>query len=327
MRQDSFSDAGFEKYRKKTRKEHFLDEMETIIPWKELSEAIEPYYPKPEGAGRRPVGIERMLRIHFLQHWFNLSDPAAEEALYDSRALRHFVGVDLGREPVPDETTICKFRHLMEKHNLGDHLFHLVNQYLKENGLKVSRGTIVDASIISAPSSTKNKKKERDPEMHQTRKGNQWYFGMKAHIGVDSRTKLIHSVVATPANVHDSQVLSDLLHGEETRVWGDSAYTGQKETIIDCAPRAKDFTQAKGSRHRTLTDDERSRNRNKSRVRAKVEHQFGIIKRQFGFSKVRYRGLDKNAHRLFVACALSNLVMAKKTLLRRSRLDLQPSCA
>lgn len=327
MRQDSFSDAGFEKYRKKTRKEQFLEEMETIIPWAELTEAIVPFYPNPQGAGRRPIGIERMLRIHFIQHWFNLSDPAVEEALYDSRAMRQFVGIDLGREPVPDETTICKFRHLMEKHNLGDHLFHLVNQYLKENGLKVSRGTIVDATIINAPSSTKNKKKERDPDMHQTRKGNQWYFGMKAHIGVDSRTKLIHSVVATPANVHDSQVLPDLLHGEETRVWGDSAYTGQKDAISRCAPRAKDFTQAKGSRHRALTDAERTRNRNKSRVRAKVEHQFGIIKRQFGFSKVRYRGLDKNAHRLFVACALSNLVMAKKTLLRRSQPGLQESCA
>jgi len=237
MRQDSFFDVGFEKDRKKTRKEQFLDEMEAIIPWQELAEAIEPYYPKPEGAGRRPIGIQRMLRIHFIQHWFNLSDPAVEEALYDSRALRQFVSVDLGREPVPDETTICKFRHLMEKHNLGDHLFYLVNQYLKENGLKVSRGTIVDASIISAPSSTKNKKKERDPDMHQTRKGKQWYFGMKAHIGVDSRTKLIHSVVATPANVHDSRVLPDLLHGEETRVWGDSAYTGQKEAINECATR------------------------------------------------------------------------------------------
>jgi len=327
MRQDSFSDAGFEKYRKKTRKEQFLEEMETIIPWKELTAAIEPFYPKPEGAGRRPIGIERMLRIHFIQHWFNLSDPAAEEALYDSRSLRLFVGIDLGREPVPDETTICKFRHLMEKHNLGDQLFHLVNQYLQENGLKVSRGTIVDASIISAPSSTKNKKKERDPEMRQTRKGNQWYFGMKAHIGVDSRTKLIHSVVATSANVHASQVLPDLLHGEETRVWGDSAYTGQKQAIADTAPRAKDFTQAKGSRNRKLTDEERARNRNKSRVCAKVEHQFGIIKRQFGFSKVRYRGLDKNAHRLFVACALSNLVIAKRTLLRRSQPVLQASCA
>jgi IS5 family transposase len=327
MRQDSFSEAGFEKYRKKTRKEQFLEEMDSIIPWKELTEVIEPFYPKPKGAGRRPIGIEHMLRIHFIQHWFNLSDPAAEEALYDSRSLRRFVGIDLGREPVPDETTICKFRHLMEKHNLGDQLFHLVNQYLQENGIKVSRGTIVDASIINAPSSTKNKKKERDPEMRQTRKGNQWYFGMKAHIGVDSRTKLIHSVVATAANVHDSQVLPDLLHGEETRVWGDSAYTGQRQTITDYAPRAKDFTQAKGSRNRKLTDAERSKNRKKSRVRARVEHQFGIIKRQFGFSKVRYRGLDKNAHRLFVACALSNLVIAKKALLKRSSPCPRASCA
>ena len=198
MRQTTLSDAGFDKYRKQTRKERFLDDMEKIIPWAELAEAIEPFYPKPKGAGRRPIGVERMLRIHFLQHWFNLSDPAAEEALYDSRAMRRFVGIDLGREPAPDETTVCKFRHLMERHNLGDRLFGLVNEYLRENGLKVNRGTIVDASIIDAPSSTKNRKKERDPEMHQTRKGRQWYFGMKAHIGVDSRSKLIHSVVATP---------------------------------------------------------------------------------------------------------------------------------
>ena len=323
MRQQTLASNGFEKYRKKTRKEQFLDEMNVVIPWKELCEAIEPYYPKPEGAGRRPVGIERMLRIHFLQHWFSLSDPGAEEALYDSCALRKFVGIDLGREPVPDETTICKFRHLMERHNLGDQLFHLVNDYLKENGMTLSRGTIVDASIIHAPSSTKNKKKERDPDMHQTRKGNQWYFGMKAHIGVDSRSKLIHSVVATSANVHDSQVLEDLLHGEETRVWGDSAYSGQKAVIKDKAPKAKDFTHAKGSRHRKLSDEDKAKNRTKSKVRAKVEHQFGIIKRRFGFTKVRYRGLDKNAHWLFVACALSNVVMAKKPLLRKQRLALQ----
>ena len=239
MRQQSLADGGFEKYRKKTRKELFLEEMDQIIPWQELAAAIEPFYPKPEGAGRRPKGAERMLRIHFLQHWFELSDPAAEEALYDSRAMRQFAGIDLGQEPVPDETTICKFRHLMERHNLGDELFRLVNVYLEENGLKLSRGTIVDASIISAPSSTKNKAKARDPEMHQTRKGKQWYFGMKAHIGVDSRSKLIHSVVATAANVHDSQVLDDLLHGEETRVWGDSAYSGQDaETSRDRQPRS-----------------------------------------------------------------------------------------
>lgn len=322
MKQKSLTD-GFEKFRKQTRKEQFLAEMETIIPWKELTDAIKPFYPNPQGAGRRPVGIERMLRIYFLQHWFNLSDPAAEEALYDSRAMRVFVGIDLGEEPVPDETTICKFRHLMERHNLGDHLLHLVNQYLQENGLKVNRGTIVDASIINAPSSTKNKKKQRDPEMHQTKKGNQWYFGMKAHIGVDSRTKLIHHVVATAANVHDSVVLGDLLHGEETRVWGDSAYTGKGDVIAENAPAAKDFTNRKGSRHVALSDEERIRNRHKSQVRAKVEHVFGVMKGRFGFTKVRYKGLEKNAHHLFVSCALVNLVMAKKTLLRRNRLALQ----
>jgi len=327
VRQQTLAGNGFEKYRKKTRKEQFLDEMEVIIPWKRLTKAIKPFYPKPKGPGRRPVGIERMLRIYFLQHWFNLSDPGAEEVLYDSTAMRAFVGIDLGREPVPDETTICKFRHLMEKHNLGDELFRLVNEYLQENGLKVNRGTIVDATIINAPSSTKNEQKQRDPEMHQTRKGNQWYFGMKAHIGVDSESKLIHSVVATAANVHDSQVLGDLLHGEETRVWGDSAYSGQTERIQEAAPQAKDFTNKKGSRNRQLSDDERATNRTKSKVRAKVEHPFRVIKRQFGFTKVRYKGLAKNAHHLFVSCALTNVVMAKKVLLRQFRSPTQPSCA
>ncbi len=323
MRQQTLAGSGFEKYRKKTRKEQFLEDMDQIIPWKELTAAIEPYYPKPKGAGRRPVGLERMLRIHFLQHWFELSDPGAEEALYDSRAMRNFVGIDLGREPVPDETTICKFRHLMEKRNLGDELFRIVNIYLEENGMKLSRGTIVDATIIHAPSSTKNKDKTRDPEMHQTRKGNQWYFGMKAHVGVDSKTKMIHTVVATAANVHDSQVLEDLLHGEETRVWGDSAYAGQKQVIREHAPNARDFTQHKSSRYHKLSEAERARNRNKSKVRAKVEHVFHVMKRQFGFTKVRYRGLDKNAHFLFVNCALINLVMARKRILRSP----QVSCA
>ncbi len=316
MRQQTLANSSFEKFRKKTRKEQFLEDMEQVIPWKELTEAIKPYYPKPKGAGRRPVGIERMLRIHFLQHWFELSDPGAEEALYDSRAMRRFVGIDLGREPVPDETTICKFRHLMEKYNLGDELFRIVNVYLEENGMKVSRGTIVDATIINAPSSTKNKDKQRDPEMHQTRKGNQWYFGMKAHIGVDSRSKMIHSVVATAANVHDSQVLEDLLHGDETRVWGDSAYAGQGDVIREHAPNAKDFTNQKGFRNRPLTEEDAARNRTKSKVRAKVEHPFLVLKRIFGFNKVRYRGLDKNANRLFVACGLVNLYMARRQLLR-----------
>lgn len=316
MRQKSFADGEFEKFRKPTRKEQFLQEMDKIIPWKELTAVIEPFYPKPKGAGRRPIGVERMLRIYFLQHWFHLSDPGAEEALYDSRAMRSFAGIDLGREPVPDESTILGFRHLMEKHNLGTELFNAVNTYLDENGMKVSRGTIVDASIINAPTSTKNKTKSRDPDMHQTRKGNQWYFGMKAHIGVDSRTKLIHSVAATAANVHDSQILADLLHGEETRVWGDSAYAGQKQTIKECAPNAKDFTQKKGSRYVELTEDDKARNRTKSKVRSKVEHAFHVVKRQFGFTKVRFKGLDKNANHLFACCALVNLVLAKKRLLR-----------
>jgi IS5 family transposase len=316
MRQRTLADEGFEKFRKPTRREQFLDEMDQIIPWRDLCKVIKPFYPKPKGAGRPPVGLERMLRIHFLQHWFNLSDPAVEEALYDSRAMRRFVGIDLGREPAPDETTICKFRHLLEAHNLGNQLFVLINEYLQENGLKVSTGTIVDATIIDAPSSTKNKDKRRDPEMHQTKKGNEWFFGMKGHIGVDSQTKLIHSVAATAANVHDSQLLGDLLHGNETRVWGDSAYTGQGDAIREHVPNAKDFTHQKGNRHHPLSDEEKARNKTKSKVRAKVEHPFLILKRVFGFAKVRYRGLEKNATRLFVACGLVNLYMVRRRLLR-----------
>ena len=315
MRQTSLAEGSFVKYKKVTRKEQFLNQMDQIIPWKELSKAIEPHYPKPKGSGRRPVGIERMLRIHFMQHWFNLSDPGMEEALYDIPAMRDFAGIDLGNEAAPDETTICKFRHLLEKKNLGERLFHLVHAYMRENSLFVSKGTIVDATLIDAPTSTKNKDKQRDPEMHQTRKGNQWYFGMKAHIGVDSQSKLIHSVAVTAANVHDSQLLEDLLHGEETVVWGDSAYSGQTSVIRRCSPKARDLTNKKGARNRKLTELERWKNRNKSKVRAKVEHAFGIMKRQFGFTKVRYRGLEKNANHTFTNCALVNLVMAKNRLL------------
>ncbi len=242
-----------------------------------------------------------MLRLYFLQHWFNLSDPGVEEALYDSATMRAFVGIDLGREPVPDETTMCRFRHLLEEHGLGPQLFEEVGRQLHAQGLTVSTGTIVDATIIAAPSSTKNATGTRDPEMHQTKKGQQWYFGMKAHLGVDSRTKLIHAVTATAANVHDSQVLPALLHGRERRVWGDSAYTGQGDTIRACAPHARDFTQRKATAHHPLSRLERAKNREKSRVRAKVEHPIGVLKRVFGFTKVCYRGLAKNTHRLVVA--------------------------
>lgn len=317
-KQATLATAGFEKFGKTTRRAQFLGQMDQVIPWAELTAVIEPFYPKA-GNGRPPIGLERMLRIYFLQHWFNLSDPAVEEALYDSKSMRSFVGIDLGREPAPDETTVCKFRHLLERHDLGARLFEAIGVFLEENGLKVSRGTIVDATIISAPSSTKNAKKERDPEMHQTRKGNQWYFGMKMHVGVDSRTKLIHSVATTAANVHDSQLVDKLLHGEETRVWGDSAYIGQREKIREVAPKAACFIQAKARRNRPLSEQERSQNRNKSRVRSKGEHPFHVIKRLFGFAKVCYRGLAKNTNRVMVACALANLFVVRKKLLALQR--------
>lgn len=315
MKQLTLATAGFERYAKTTRRAAFLAEMESVVPWPALCGLIEPFYPKP-GNGRPPIGVERMLRIYFLQQWFNLSDPGVEEALYDSLAMRRFVGIDLGREPVPDETTLCRFRHLLEAHELGRRLFDEVQRHLAARGLKIATGTIVDATIINAPSSTKNAKKARDPEMHQTKKGNQWYFGMKAHLGVDSRTKLIHSAIATPANVADSRALPELLHGNETRVWGDQAYRGQRAVIREKAPRARAFTNRR-YRHRGMVDEsERAKNRMKSKVRAKVEHSIGVIKRIFGFTKVRYRGLKKNTHRLLVSCALANLFIARRQLLR-----------
>jgi len=304
---------GFERYGKKTRRALFLEEMEQVVPWSKLSALAEPHYPKA-GNGRHPVGVERMLRIYFLQQWFNLSDPAVEEALYDSAVMREFVGIDLGREPVPDETTVCKFRHLLEEFELGGEMLETVNLHLQERGVRITSGTIVDATIIHAPSSTKNQKQERDPEMHQTKKGNQWYFGMKAHVGVDSKTKLIHTAVVTPANVADATVLPELLHGEETRVWGDQAYRGQSAVIHECAPRARDCTQRRYRHQGRIDEVERERNRTKSRVRSKVEHVFGVLKLKFGFVKVRYRGLAKNANRLFATCALVNLYMVRKKL-------------
>ena len=226
--------TGFERYSKKTKRALFLEEMEQVVPWRKLCALIEPCHPKA-GNGRPPVGVERMLRIYFLQQWFNLSDPAVEEALYDSVVLRQFVGIDLGQEPVPDETTVCKFRHLLEEHKLGGEMLERVNVHLQEKGVRITTGTIVDATIIHAPSSTKNREEKRDPEMHQTKKGKQWYFGMKAHVGVDSKTKIIHSAVVTAANVADAKVLPELLHGEETRVWGDQGYVGQTDAIHEAA--------------------------------------------------------------------------------------------
>jgi IS5 family transposase len=308
--QMTLASSGFERYSKTTRRAQFLAEMDRVVPWRELCARIEPVYPKA-GNGRPPVGVERMLRMYFLQHWFNLSDPAVEEALYDSPILRAFVGIDLGQEPVPDETTVCKFRHLLEQHDLGRALFDEVTQHLRARGLAISTGTIVDATIIAAPSSTKNATGTRDPGMHQTQKGQQWYFGMKGHFGVDSQSKLIHAVKVTPANIHDSHVLPWLLHGQERRVWGDSAYAGQAAVLSVCAPHASDFTH-----RRPTSAAARATNRWKSRIRARVEHPIGVIKRVFRFTKVCYRGLAKNRHRLVVASALANLFMMRKRLLR-----------
>lgn len=313
MKQQTLS--GFERYGKTTRRAQFLADMDRIVPWSQLQAVVEPFYPKvSEAGGRPPIALERMLRIYFLQLWF-ISDPAVEEALYDSTAMRSFAAIDLGREAAPDETTVCKFRHLLERHNLGKQLLKTVNEHLASSGIKVSNGMIVDATIISAPSSTKNKKGERDPEMHQTAKGKRWYFGMKAHVGVDSRHKLIHTILASAANVADSLALPHLLHGKETCVWGDQAYQGQTDAIRTAAPRARDFTNRRYRFGQRIDATIKAKNRNKSTVRSKVEHTIGVIKRIFGFQKVRYRGLAKNLHRLEVTGALANLFMMRRRLL------------
>jgi IS5 family transposase len=314
MKQMSLARGGFDRYAKTTKRAAFLADMDRVIPWADLCALIEPRYPKA-GRGRRPVGLPRMLRIHFLQHWFNLSDPAVEESLYDSVSMREFVGIDLGHEPVPDETTVLNFRHLLERHDLGRQIFERVGQHLQAQGFKLSTGTIVDATLIAAPSSTKNAEGQRDPEMKQSKKGNQWYFGMKAHVAVDAMTKLIHRVVATSGNVHDGKVLPQLLHGQELAVWGHAAYSGQGKVIEEHAPWAQDFTQHRGRAYKYLSQLQREVNRKRSKVRARVEHSIGVIKRVFEFAKVRYRGLAKNGNRLFVTAALANLYIVRGPLL------------
>lgn len=310
----SFSTDSFARPHRLTRRERFLQEMETVVPWRELVGVIAPHYPVA-GNGRPPIDLERMLRIYFLQQWFDLGDPAMEEQFYDSRSMAQFIGLDLTKESAPDETTICKFRHLIEAQSIGASLFEHVNAYLRGKGIAVSRGTIVDATILPASSSTKNQGRRLDPEMASTQKGGHWYYGMKGHVGVDAKTKVIHSVVVTAANVHDSQVIGDLLHGNETRVWGDKAYTGQTEAIHANAPQARDWTLKKSQRTRPLTAREKQTNRIRSKTRAKVEHVFGTMKHVFHFRRVRYHGLKKNANRFVVTCALVNLFLVRKRLL------------
>lgn len=316
MSQMSFADAEYGIKRKQTRREIFLAEMDRVVPWKEIQDLIEPVYPKA-GNGRRPYELSAMLRIHFMQQWYGLSDPAMEEALYEIASMRRFAGLSLAKGAVPDETTILNFRHLLESHGLAALIFEAVNSYLASRGLRLSKGTIVDATIIAAPSSTKNASGTRDPEMHQTKKGNEWHFGMKAHIGVDAETGLVHSLTGTSANVHDITQAESLLHGDETDVFADAGYRGIEKRIggkrnwhIAMRPgKRRMLTQLRPDRIRERIEQL------KASVRARVEHPFRVVKRQFGFTKVRYRGLAKNTAQLHTLFALSNLWMARRHLL------------
>lgn len=312
----SLGAAGFERKTKRTRKREFLDEMNLVVPWAELLALIAPHAPQPGAkGGRPPFAVATMLRIHFLQNWFNLSDPAMEEALYDTPMFREFAGLDMGADLLPDESTILRFRHLLEAHNLSLQILATVNAMLTAKGLLLKQGTVVDATLIAAPSSTKNSTGTRDPEMHQTKKGNQYYFGMKAHVGVDKETKTVHALVTTSANVHDSRVVGELLRGDETEVYGDSAYMGKTKEIKKSAPCALDLTHKRGCKNRKLTEEEIGRNRELSRTRSRVEHIFLVVKRIFGFDKVRYRGLAKNGSFLNVQFALANIYMVRERLL------------
>jgi IS5 family transposase len=318
MKQMTFADAGYAGTRKQTRKELFLIEMDQVVPWKGLIALIEPHYPKGEG-GRPAYPLMAMLRVHLMQNWFGYSDPAMEEALYETTILRQFAGLRLER--IPDETTILNFRRLLEKHELAAGILAVINGYLGDRGLSLRQGTIVDATLIHAPSSTKNKDGKRDPEMHQTKKGNQYYFGMKAHIGVDDESGLVHSVVGTAANVADVTQIGKLLHGVENVVCADAGYTGVekrsehagREVIWQVAARRS--TYRKLGKNSPLYKAKRKIEKAKAQVRAKVEHPFRVIKRQFGYVKVRFRGLAKNTAQLMTLFALSNLWMARRHLI------------
>jgi IS5 family transposase len=316
--QPSFAQAEFAAKKKITRREKFLARMESVIPWVKLLAVIEPFYPKGE-RGRPPVGLERMLRVYFLQQWYGLADEALEDALYDSQALRGFARIALAAEGVPDATTLLKFRRLLETHDLCQGLFTAINADLTARGLLLREGTLVDATLIAAPSSTKNQEKKRDPEMHQTKKGNQWYFGMKAHMGADRDSKLVHTVVVTAANVADITKTAELLHGQETQVHADAGYTGvEKRAEMVALERKIDWqiarkrgqikTMAEGAEKETLKAMEQA----KAAIRAFVEHPFHLLKNIFRHRKVRYRGLAKNGHQLYTLFGLANVVIGAR---------------
>ena len=315
MKQGSLSMTGYFDKGKKTKREQFLAEMDQVVPWARLCALIEPHYPKASPAGGRPpLPLERMLRIYCLQQWYNLSDPGAEEALYDSITMRQFAGVSTDADIIPDETSILNFRRLLESHQLTERLLAEVNAHLSERGLLVGKGTIVDASLIDAPSSTKNAKNKRDPQMHQTRKGKQWTFGMKVHIGVDTDSGLVHTVRGTAANVADVNVLGELLHGDEESLHGDSAYHSKQLKAQAQASGIEFNVNERGTRHRPLSKTQRARNRRLSRVRATVEHPFLVVKRLWGHAKVRYRGIAKNLAQMHTLFALANVYRVRRQL-------------
>jgi IS5 family transposase len=320
-RQRSFAQAEYAQKKKTTRRERFLNEMERVVPWARLVACIEPHYFKGE-RGRKPVGIERMLRMYFLQQWYALADEALEDALYDSQAMRSFVGIDLGVESVPDATTLLKFRHLLERHALTQEIFKEINAHLSERNLLMREGTIIDATIIAAPSSTKNAKKERDPQMHQTKKGNMWHFGMKAHIGADAESGLVHTLIGTAANVADIACARELLHGEEKAAYLDAGYTGieKRDEVARETGQRTWYVALKRGKIKKMAEGEIKEltcriEKLKARVRAKVEHPFHVVKNLFGHRKVRYRGLQKNTAQLHTLFGLANLVLAKRVLL------------
>lgn len=315
-KQMTFASLAHATKKKVTRREKFLTEMEVVVPWLRLIALIEPHYPKMGPKGGRPaIPLETMLRVYFLQQWYALSDPMAEESLYDSDAMRRFAGLELGDDRIPDETTILNFRHLLERHTLTEAIFGEVNAYLAENGMALRSGTLVDATIIDAPSSTKNKAGKRDPEMSSTKKGNDWYFGMKAHVGVDADSGLVHSLATTTAKVHDSQVWSDLLHGAETSVWADKAYVSAQRSEAFAGPGKFWGVMRKAPKGGELHPDDDYINHLIAKVRAKVEHPFRVLKRQFGYIRTRYRGLPKNRAQLFSLFALGNLYHARRCLM------------
>lgn len=323
--QVSFAQAEYDKKKKRTRREIFLAKMEQVVPWARLMEVIEPHYPKAGRRGRPPIGLERMLRMYFVQQWYGLADEAVEDAIYDSQALRNFMDIDLSRQSVPDATTLMGFRHLLEANDLPQAMLVEVNAMLIERGLLMSKGTLVDATLIAAPSSTKNQDHARDPEMHQTKKGNQWYFGLKAHIGVDKESGLVHTLVTTAANVSDISQTAALLHGQEQDVWLDAGYVGvEKREDMQAAltANAQEVKWHIAKRRRSIEKLVDGWQKNlaqayeklKAQVRARVEHPFHVVKNIFKYKKTRYKGLSKNDAQLNVLFALSNLYMVRGQL-------------